>query len=132
MSEGLLDTSIFIAQETGRALGPLPERTALSVVTLGELELGVRAAREPMERARRARTLARARQADPLPVTESVMSEWARLVHSCQEAGIQRTVRLTDALIAATAVVHGVPVITQDADFGEIAKAHNALRVIRV
>ncbi|MGL4177586.1 MAG: PIN domain-containing protein [Dermatophilaceae bacterium] len=132
MNEGLLDTSVFIAQETGRALGQLPKRTAVSVVTLGELELGVRAATEPGVQAQRARTLTRARQADPLPVTEAVMSEWSRLVHSCRSAGIHRTIRLTDALIAATAVVHGIPVVTQDADFGRIAGAYEPLRVIRV
>jgi hypothetical protein len=45
---------------------------------------------------------------------------------------VHRTVRLTDALIAATAVVHGLPVVTQDEDFDRIAAAHTALRVLRV
>ncbi|WP_415109715.1 PIN domain-containing protein [Micropruina sp.] len=43
-----------------------------------------------------------------------------------------RTVRLTDALIAATGVVHGLPVVTQDADFDQVALAHPALQVLRV
>jgi predicted nucleic acid-binding protein len=47
-------------------------------------------------------------------------------------AGIQRTVRLTGALIAATAIEHGLPVVTQDKDFAEIARAHPPLSVTRV
>ena len=41
-------------------------------------------------------------------------------------------VTLTDALIAATAIEHGLPVVTQDADFDQIAQACPALSVIRV
>lgn len=132
MSSGLLDTSIFIARESGRALGSLPERVAVSVVTIGELELGVRASSQPDVRARRADTLALARESDPIPVSEAVMSEWARLVISCRSAGIHRTIRLTDALIAATAITHGLPVVTQDDDFTRLATAHSSLSVLRV
>jgi predicted nucleic acid-binding protein len=129
---GLLDTSIFIAGETGRVLGPLPERVAVSVVSIGELELGVLHASDPDLRARRAETLALARTADPIPISEAVMGAWARLVVDCRAAGIHRTVKLTDALIAATAVEHGLPVVTQDRDFDDMSGAHAALRVIRV
>jgi predicted nucleic acid-binding protein len=129
---GLLDTSVFIAQETGRELGALPERSAISVVTIGELQLGVLAAAEDGARARRADTLAVARSADPIPVSEAVMTAWARIVLDCRSAGIHRTVKLTDALIAATAVEHGLPVVTQDDDFDQIARAHPALSVLRV
>lgn len=132
MTSGLLDTSVFIARESERPLGSLPDRVAVSVVTIGELELGVLAAVDDDVLARRADTLALARQSDPIPVTEAVMSEWARLVVACRRAGVHRTVRLTDALIAATAVVHGLPVVTQDEDFDQIATAHPALRVSRV
>jgi predicted nucleic acid-binding protein len=41
-------------------------------------------------------------------------------------------VRLTDSLIAATAITHGLQVITQDDDFDRIARAHEPLRVVRV
>lgn len=132
MTSGLLDTSVFIATETARPLGLLPERVAVSVVTLGELELGVLAAADDDVLARRADTLSLARRSDPIPISEPVMSAWARLVIDCRRAGIHRTIRLTDALIAATAVVHGLPVVTQDEDFERIATAHSPLRVIRV
>ena len=132
MTSGLLDTSVFIARESGRALGELPDRVAISVVTLGELELGVLAAADDEARTRRADTLALARTADPIPITEAVMSAWARLVADARAAGVSRLVRLTDALIAATAVVHGLPVVTQDDDFERIAAVHPALRVVWV
>ncbi len=132
MSSGLLDTGIFIAREVARPLGQLPDRVAVSVITLGELELGVLAADDGEVRARRADTVSLARESDPIPVSESVMTAWANLVNDCRRAGLHRTVRLTDALIAATAITHGLPVVTQDSDFDQMANAHSLLRVIKV
>ncbi len=131
-SSGLLDTSVFIARESGRPLGELPEHVAISVVTIGELKLGVLSASDETTRARRADTLALARSADPIPISEAVMGSWARLVSDCRAAGIQRTVKLIDALIAATAVEHGLPVVTQDGDYDLMATAHPSLQVIKV
>ena len=129
---GLLDTSVFIARESGRAIANLPERVALSVVTIGELQLGVLNAGDSATRSRRADTLALARAADPIPVSEAVMVSWARLVADCRAAGVHRAVKLTDALIAATAIEHGLPVVTQDGDFDQIARACPELSVIKV
>jgi predicted nucleic acid-binding protein len=126
---GLLHTSVFVARASGRPLGELPERVAVSVVTIGELQLGVLNAPDDEPRARRADTLALARSADPIPISEAVMVTWARIVADCKSAGIHRAVKLTDSLIAATAVEHGLPVVTQDGDFEKIAGAHPALRV---
>lgn len=134
MSEpaGLLDTSVFIAREVERPLGELPTRVTVSVVTIGELELGVLSASDAASRARRGDTLALARTAEPVPISESVMGAWARLVADCRAAGIQRTVKLTDALIAATAIELGLPVVTQDDDYDQIARAHRTLQVLKV
>lgn len=129
---GLLDTSVFIAREADRTLGELPERVAVSVVTIGELQLGVLAATDAERRSRRADTLALARTADPIPISEAVMVTWAYLVADCRAAGVHRAIKLTDALIAATAIEHGLPVVTQDEDFGAIADAHPRLLVTRV
>lgn len=129
---GLLDTSVFIARESGRALADLPEHVAVSVVTIGELYLGVLNAGDDAARARRADTLALARTADPIPISEAVMLAWARLVTDCRAAGVHRTVKLTDALIAATGIEHGLPIVTQDEDYQQIARAHSSLRVIKV
>jgi predicted nucleic acid-binding protein len=129
---GLLDTSVFIARETERSLGELPDHVAVSVVTIGELQLGVLSAADAATRARRADTLALARTADPIAISEAIMVSWARLVADCRAAGIHRMVKLTDALIAATAVEHGLAVVTQDDDYDRIAAAHASLRVINV
>ncbi len=129
---GLLDTSVFIARESGRPLGELPEHVAVSVVTIGELQLGVLQARDDASRARRAETLALARTADPIPISEAIMVAWARLVADCRTAAIHRAIKLTDALIAATAIEHGLPVVTQDDDYDQIARVHRPLRVVSV
>ena len=46
MSAGVLDTSVFIATETGRGLDEslIPDELATTVVTLAELNAGVLAA----------------------------------------------------------------------------------------
>jgi predicted nucleic acid-binding protein len=51
---GRLDTSVFVARENGRAIAKLPERVVLSVITIGELQLGVLNAGDPVTRSRRA------------------------------------------------------------------------------
>jgi predicted nucleic acid-binding protein len=130
VSRALADTSIFIAREDSRPLGELPSELAVSVVTIGELELGVLAAEDAETRARRADTLHLARAADPIPIGEPVMSAFARLVYDCRRAGLRP--RVLDALIAATGVEHGLPIATQDGDFVAMARAHPALTVLRV
>jgi predicted nucleic acid-binding protein len=130
VSRALLDTSVFIAREQHRRLGPLPDELAVSVITIGELELGVLAAVDADQRARRADTLALARAADPIAITEAVMGAFARLTHDCRQAGTRP--KILDALIAATAIEHGLPVVTQDEDFAAMARAHPRLTIERV
>ena len=124
----LLDTSIFIAAEQGRALTrALPDQVAVSVVALAELELGVLAAGDADTRAQRLATLTRVReQAAGLPADERVASAYARLAAGELAAG--RKPRVHDTWIAATAHVHGAAVWTQDADF----TSFGALEIVRV
>lgn len=63
---GILDTSVFIAGEAGRALdaASLPDEAAISVVTFAVLELGVHLAASEEIRARRLRTLLMAQSTD--------------------------------------------------------------------
>lgn len=121
-----------MARESGRPLAPLPERVAVSVVTIGELQLGVLMAEDASVLSRRAATLALARTADPHPVSEAVMVSWARLLADCRTAGIHKVVKLADSLIAATAVEHGLPVVTRDSDYDQIARAQTHLKVVTV
>lgn len=125
---GLLDTSVFIAGEQGRALDEerLPDEAAVSVVTVAELQLGVHLAATEDVRARRLATLGAVQAAYlPLPVDAAVASAFAALVAAARRAG--RRPRVQDAWIAATARAHHVPVYSQDADF-----EHLDVAVVRV
>ncbi len=130
MSRGLLDTSVFIAQE-GRDLdvSALPDEVAVSVVTYGELRAGVLAATDVSVRSRRLSTLQTVADLHPLPVDTAVADEWARLRLLLTAAG--RRVNVNDTWIAATALAHGVPVVTQDADYRALAEVSD-LQVIAV
>ncbi len=116
MSRAIADTSVFVAQETGRELGELPEEIAVSVITAAELELGVLRATEPNARAVRLATLSRVQAAYPLlPVDPEVASCFARVASA--ELGKGRRLRRHDTWIAATAIRHRAAILTQDADF---------------
>jgi predicted nucleic acid-binding protein len=116
---GLLDTSVFIAKETGRPLGELPDAAAVSVITLAELHLGVLLAQGSAVRARRLRTLTMVQNAfEPLPIDAEVARTFAELVAEARRHG--KRPKIMDTWIAATAVAQDIPVYTQDEDFGEI------------
>lgn len=124
----ILDTSVFVAVEQERPLArPLPEAVGVSVVTLAELELGVLMAGDAGTRATRLATLTRVRElAAGLPIDDRVSSAYARLAAGELSSG--RKPRVNDTWIAATALVHGAAVWTQDADFG----AFHGVEVVRV
>jgi predicted nucleic acid-binding protein len=127
VTRAVADTSVFVALESGRDLGELPDELAVSVITGAELELGVLRAKDTITRARRLATLTQVRSAYPLlPVDPEVASCFARIAASELEAG--RRIRRHDAWIAATALRHGVAVATQDAGFS----AFEAVSVLRV
>ena len=116
---GLLDTSVFIAQESGRGVsGPLPPRSAVSAITVGELRAGVLSAGDTATRALRMNTLTRAEVLDPLPVDHAVSAAWAALRQTLREA--RRRMPVNDSWIAATAIAHGLAVVTQDDDYDDV------------
>ena len=120
MSYGLADTSVFVAHESGRPLRveALPDRLAVSVITIGELRAGVLAAGDLATRDRRLATLTAVLVLDPIPVDEDVAAAWARLRVSLRDRGQRMAV--SDSWIAATALALGVPVVTQDDDYVEV------------
>lgn len=126
MSDGLADTSIFIANESGRPLRTdvLPDRLAVSVITIGELRAGVLAATDLATRDRRLATLTAALALDPVPVDEEVAAAWARLRVALRDLG--RRMGVNDSWIAATAIALDVPLVTQDDDHLDVP----GLRVI--
>jgi hypothetical protein len=117
VSDGLADTSVFIAAESGHRLAQhlLPDRLGVSVITIGELRAGVLAATDVDVRDRRLTTLTQALAFDPVPVDEAVAEAWAVLRVRLRDLRLRMPVN--DSWIAATAISLGVPVVTQDEDY---------------
>lgn len=116
---GLLDTSVFVALETGRVIGSLPDEPAISVITLAELHLGVLRASDGPARAIRLRTIGRIeRDFEAIPIDPDVARVFAALVFDAGPAG--KRLPVMDTWIAATAVRHGLVVFSQDSDFDGI------------
>jgi len=118
---GLADTSVFIAHESGRSIDveAMPDRLAVSVITIGELRAGVLAATDTATRDLRLDTLTATLSLEPIPVDATVANAWARLRLALRDAGQRMPVN--HSWIAATAIALGVPVVTQDDDFPTLA-----------
>jgi predicted nucleic acid-binding protein len=119
-ARGLLDTSVFIASESGRSINEalLPDEAAISVVTVAELQVGVLSARDVDTRAKRLATLKAVADVETLPIDDAVAAAWARLrVHVAES---ERRLNVNDLWIAATALANGLPVVTQDDDFAPV------------
>jgi predicted nucleic acid-binding protein len=114
---GLLDTSVFIAKESGRPLNlaRLPDRSAVSAVTIGELRWGVLMAPDDRTRSRRMDTLSAAERLDPVPVDARVAAAWSLLRQRLKATG--QRMEINDSWIAATAIAHDWAVVTQDLGF---------------
>jgi predicted nucleic acid-binding protein len=124
---GLLDTSIFIATENGRALGKLPEAGTISIITIAELHLGVLMANTSAVRQRRLRTLLSIQDLfEAIPMDNEVARAFAEIVAEARRLG--RRPRIMDTCIAATAVARGLPLYTQHEDFLSVPR----VRVMRV
>ena len=131
INRGLLDTTVFIASDSGRELDltGLPNESAVSVVTVAELHAGVLAAADLDTRSLRLATLDALADIEVLPIDEPVAIIWARMrVHLAQSG---RRINVNDLWIAATAASRGLPLITQDDDFGPV-DGIAGLRVVRV
>jgi predicted nucleic acid-binding protein len=129
VTRAVLDTSVLVARERGRPLQQeLPEEVAVSVVSIAELELAVLAARDAATRAQRLRTLGEVRAlGGSLPIDERTASAYARLAAGVLAAG--RKPRINDTWIAASALVAGAEVWTQDDDFSDFAGDVAVVRV---
>ena len=124
----LADTSVFIGLEAARFDVSRFENFewGVSAITLGELRLGVLQAQNPEVASRRLSTDQRAQRFEARTVDEAVSEVWALLISRLRAAG--RRAPINDSWIAATAIAHGVPVVTQDSDYDAIPD----LEVIRI
>lgn len=108
MAAVLLDTSVLIALQSSPG-----GDTAISVVSLTELHFGVLVATDDDTRALRVRRLGIVEQHfDALRFDADAARECGRLHAAIAQRGGQPRRRALDLAIAATANVHGVPLLT--------------------
>ena len=106
----LLDTSVLIGAESPGELSG-----AISAASLAELHFGVLVADSADERARRSQRLGVIEATfDPLPVDAAVAREWGRLAAAVVSRGGKPRRRALDLVIAATANVQQVPLLTRN------------------
>jgi predicted nucleic acid-binding protein len=120
----LLDTNVISEARRGSVeavawLAPVtPEWLFISVLTLGEIQRGVlKLGRRDPAGARRLAEWAAVIKSDfgnrILPVTDEIALTWGRLP-------LSRTIGVADTLIAATAIVHDLTLVTRNVrDFEE-------------
>lgn len=93
------------------------------MASLAELHFGVEVASDADERALRTQRLGAIEATfEPLPVTAAVAREWGRLAAAVVVRGGQPRRRAVDLVIAATANVNGVVLMTENvADFAIVS-----------
>jgi len=121
-SKGVLDTSTVIS--LSRITDPelLPAEPLITAVTLAELSVGPLVAGDERERSARQAHLQQAEaDFDPLPFDAGAARAFGQVAASLRRAGRKTSARAYDAMIAATALAHDLPIYTcNPADFAEI------------
>lgn len=110
---GVLDTSTVIL--LGRLDDPtlLPDEPLITAITLAELTVGPLVARSDDERAARQAHLQQAESDfDALPFDAGAARVFGRVAASLRHSGRKTVARSYDAMIAATAMAHALPVYT--------------------
>jgi predicted nucleic acid-binding protein len=116
----LLDTSAVIADASVLTLAP-DQTAAISVITLGELNAGIRLAADARSRALRQARLSAVRSAfAPIPVDEIVAERYGEILARARSDS--RTSKATDLLIIATAAATGRVLRTLDRAQGQLAR----------
>ena len=106
----VLDTSVLIGEDP-----PSHVEAAISVASIAELHFGVLVAGDDNERAVRTQRLGAIESAfDPFPITVEIAREWGRLSAAVTNRGGQPRGRTIDLVIAATANIYGVPLLTHN------------------
>ncbi|MGB2701342.1 MAG: type II toxin-antitoxin system VapC family toxin [Candidatus Phosphoribacter baldrii] len=113
---GILDTSAVM--DLGQ-LDPaaLPHEPLITAITLAELSVGPLLASTEQQRAARLAHLQQA-EADfePLPFDAPAARAFGRVASELRASGRKPAARAYDALIAATALAHGLPLYTANPD----------------
>lgn len=110
---GLLDTSTVIVLQRLPDATSLPEIPLISSVTLAELSAGPLATEDPTLQAAR---MTHVQQAEALfqalPFDAAAARAFGRVSASLRKSGRKSSARAFDALIAATAIAHGLHLYT--------------------
>lgn len=119
MSEpaGILDTSVVIDLPAIADPRVLPESPFITTITLAELSVGPLVATSETERQQRQRQVQQA-EADfhPLPFDAASARAFGGVSASLRRQGRKPAARAYDAMIAAIAIAHDLPVYTRNPD----------------
>ncbi len=113
---GLIDTNVVVLLGL---LDPktLPDEPVVSAITIAELSVGPLLTEDPHERAVRQAHLQQAEaDFDPLPFDAEAARAFGRVAADLRQRGRKPAARGSYALIAATAVAHGIPLFTCNPD----------------
>jgi predicted nucleic acid-binding protein len=130
VTEGILDTSVVVALPGVSDSAVLPDHPLITAVTLAELSVGPLVASSDAERELRQAVLQQAEATfDPIPFDARAARVFARVAASRRRAGRKTSARSYDAMIAATAIAHDLPLYTcNPTDFAGI----EGLRLVAV
>ena len=114
---GVLDTSTVIRLTEISDPMLLPAEPLITAVTLAELSVGPLVAGDERERSARQAHLQQAEaDFDPLPFDAAAARAFGRVAASLRRAGRKPAARAYDAMIAAIALAHDLPVYTCNPD----------------
>jgi len=114
---GVLDTSTVIRLSEISDPMLLPAEPLITAVTLAELSVGPLVAGDERERSARQAHLQQAEaDFDPLPFDAAAARAFGRVAASLRRAGRKPAARAYDAMIAAIALAHDLPVYTCNPD----------------
>ncbi len=114
-ARGLLDTSVVIRLREITDPSLLPVEPAISAVTLAELSVGPLVAADERERSARQAHLQQAEaDFDPLPFDTPAARAFGQVAASLRRAGRKPAARAYDAMIAAIAIAHDLPLYTSN------------------
>lgn len=125
----LLDTSVLIDPPTAGQISQHADETAVSVIAIGELQYGITAATDPLEQTRRRQRIQNILdQFDVLPFDVPTAEFYGAMVTLIRQQGRNPRARRMDLQIAATAVRHGLLLLTRNID--DFAGLEPALTVV--
>ncbi len=110
---GVLDTNTVILLDRLNDPSLLPERPAITTITLAELSVGPLVTDDPGERAARQAHLQLAESSfRPLPFDAAAARRFGGVAAALRQSGRKPAARAYDALIAAIALANDLPIFT--------------------